>query len=287
MAKALKIFIVLLLLLSAGALFLATSLFGKREILKGRTQKLEKSAAELTASLSRADEPYIADLGVNLDRNKLMDLAGMDTELGKLKTLAGERYRELGTTYADLKKTNDELAERRIELAQLRQDLERARQDIVKLNETITQRNADIAAQREQIENLDRDKANLQIQIDDLNTQIAKNEDDLQDQRDKILTLEQTIGDLESQLGGPGVVRVLPKGLHGRVVVVNKQWNFVILDIGSKAGLVPNAEMLVHRGDKLVGKVFINGVTRDLAIADIRSDWAQMQIREGDFVAVQ
>ncbi len=287
MAKALKIFIVLLLLLSAGALFLATSLFGKREIIKSRTQKLENASAELATILSRADEPYISDLGVNLDRNRLMAPESMDAELGKLKTLAGERYRELGTTYADLKKTNDELAERRIELAQLRQDLERARQQVVQLNETISQRNADIAAQREQIEALDRDKANLQIQIDDLNNQIAKNEDDLQDQRDKILTLEQTVGDLEAQLGGPDVVRILPKGLHGRVVVVNKQWNFVILDIGSKAGLVPNAEMLVHRGDKLVGKVFINGVTRDLAIADIRSDWAQMQIREGDFVAVQ
>ena len=85
----------------------------------------------------------------------------------------------------------------------------------------------------------------------------------------------------------PGALRALPKGLHGRVVVVNKDWNFVVLDIGSRAGLVPNAEMLVHRGDLLIGKVLVSGVTRDLAIADIRPEWQQMQIQEGDFVAVQ
>lgn len=287
MAKALKIFIILLLLLSIGALFLATTLFGKRESLKGRTQKMEKSVTELTASLSKADEPYIRDLGVTIDRNALMTFESMDKELAKLKTLAGERYRELGTTHADLKATQDELNEARTELAQLRNEIERNRQQIVQLNDTITQRNADIAGLRDQVDQMDRQKAELQIQIDDLNGQIAKNEDEMQDQRDKIITLEQTIGDLEAQLSGPDTIRPLPKGLHGEVVVANKDWNFVILNIGAKAGLVPRAEMLVHRGDKLIGKIQITGVTRDLAIADVRSDWSQMQIREGDSVAVQ
>lgn len=287
MAKALKVFIVLLFLLSIVALVLASSLFGKREILKGRTQKLEAAQAELASLLSRGEEPFIRDLGVTVDRNRLMTYAEMDGEIANVRKLAGERYRELGTTYEELKKTSDELAVTRSELAQTRTDLENARAQIVQLNETVTQRNAEIARQRDQIDALDREKAGLQMQIDELNNQLAKYEDDMQDQRDKIVTLEQTIAELESQLGGPGSVRALPKGLHGRVLLVNKDWNFVVLDIGSKAGLVPNAEMLVHRGDQLVGKVLISGVTRELAIADIRSDWAQSQIKEGDFVAVQ
>lgn len=294
MAKALKVFVILLLLLSAVALALSISLFTKRDVLKGRTQKLENSVAEIATLLNRGEEPFIRDLGVAVDRNRLMIYDNpdnpsdrMDSELAKVNTLAGERYRELGSTYADLKKTTDELAETRTELANTRQELEDARTQITQLNETISQRNAEIARQREQIDTLDREKAGLQVQIDDLNNQLAKLEDNLQDQRDKIVTLEQTITDLEAQLGGPGNLRALPKGLHGRIVVVNKDWNFVVLDIGSKSGLVPNAEMLVHRGDKLIGKVLISGVTRDLAIADIRADWLQASIREGDFVAVQ
>lgn len=286
MAKALKIFIILILLLSVGAVYLATTLFGKREAMKGRTQKLETAVADISSSLSKADEPYIHALDVTIDRNRLMAFDNMDSEIGKVKTLAGERFRELGTTYADLKKTTEDLEESRAELAQLRGEIERARQQIVQLNTTITERNADIARQRDQIESVEREKAGLQIQIDDLNNEIAKRDDELQDQRDKVLTLEQTISDMEAQLAD-GTVRPLPKGLYGHVVLVNKDWNFVILDIGSKAGLVQNAEMLVHRGDKLVGKIRISGVTRDLAIADVRSDWEQMQIRKGDFVAVQ
>jgi peptidoglycan hydrolase CwlO-like protein len=294
MVKALKVFIVLLVLLSVTALILAISLFGKREILKGRTQKLENAVAELAASLSRGEEPFIRDLGVAVDRNRLMIYDNpenpadrMDSEINKVRTLAAERYRELGTTYADLKKTSDELAETREILAQTRQELADARDEIAQLNQTLSERNAEIARQRDQIDALDREKDALQIQVDDLNNQIAKLEDDIQDQKDKIVTLEQTITDLEAQLGGPGALRALPRGLHGRILVVNKDWNFVVLDIGSRAGLVPNAEMLVHRGDQLIGKVLVSGVTRDLAVADIRSEWLQDQIREGDFVAVQ
>lgn len=294
MAKALKVFVILLLLLSITALGLAISLFSKREILKGRTQKLENSVADLASVMSRGEEPFIRDLGVAVDRNRLMIYDNpenpndrMDSELSKVRTLMQQRYRELGETYADLKRTSDELAETKDILAQTRQELAAAREEIAQLNQTLAQRNAEIARQRDQIDTLDREKAALQVQIDDLNNQLAKLEDDIQDQKDKIVTLEQTITDLEAQLGGPGSLRTLPRGLHGRIVVVNKDWNFVVLDIGSKAGLVPNAEMLVHRGDQLIGKVLVSGVTRDLAIADIRSEWQQVQIQEGDFVAVQ
>lgn len=294
MAKALRVFIILNLVLSVVALGLAISLFLKRETLKGRTQKLENAVVEVAASLSRGEDPFIRDLGVAIDRNRLMKYENaenptdvMDTEIKRFGTLAQQRYRELADTYADLKRTSDELQATKEELAQTKQELADARNEIAQLNQTLAERNAEIARQREQIDALDREKAALQMQIDELNNQIAKLEDDMQDQKDKIVTLEQTITDLEAQLGGPGGLRTLPKGLHGRVLVVNKDWNFVVLDIGTRAGVVPNAEMLVHRGDQLIGKVLISGVTRDLAIADIRTEWMQGQIQEGDFVAVQ
>ena len=226
------------------------------------------------------------------DRNRLMiyDNAEnpadrMDSEIAKVRTLATERYRELGVTYADLKKTTDELNDTRAQLAQTRQELAEAREEIVQLNNTITERNAEIARQRTQIETLDREKAEQQVQIDELNNQIATHEDTIVELRAEITGLNTQIADLEARLGDG--LRTLPRGLHGRVAVVNKEWNFVVLDIGSKAGLVANAEMLVHRGDQLVGKVYVSGVTRDLAIADIRGDWQHLPIQEGDSVAVQ
>ena len=286
MAKALKVFVVLLLVLSIAALVLGIQLFGKREILKGRTQKLEASVTSLATTLNAAKDPFIKEAGVTLNSENLSTYENMDTELNRLRVLAENRYGELDNTYADLKRTSDELNVTKDELAQTKDQLERAQQQVVALNETVTQKNAEIARQGDQIGQLEQDKAGLQVQIDDLNTTVAKMEDEQQDLKDKITTLEQTVVELEG-LTGSGNVKALPKGLHGTVVVVNKDWNFVILDLGSNDGLVPNAEMLVHRGDKLIGKVLISGVTRDLSIADINAEWVQGQVKEGDFVAVQ
>ena len=286
MAKALKVFVVLLLVLSIAALVLGIQLFGKREILKGRTQKLEAPVTALATTLNAAKDPFIKEAGVTLNSESLSTYENMDTELNRLRVLAENRYGELDNTYADLKRTSDELNVTKDELAQTKDQLERAQQQVVALNETVTQKNAEIARQGDQIGQLEQDKAGLQVQIDDLNTTVAKMEDEQQDLKDKITTLEQTVVELEG-LTGSGNVKALPKGLHGTVVVVNKDWNFVILDLGSNDGLVPNAEMLVHRGDKLIGKVLISGVTRDLSIADINAEWVQGQVKEGDFVAVQ
>ena len=57
MGKLLKVLVVLLLLLSVGALVLGILLFNKREILKGRTQKLERTVIALGTTI----EAQIAD----------------------------------------------------------------------------------------------------------------------------------------------------------------------------------------------------------------------------------
>ncbi len=74
------------------------------------------------------------------------------------------------------------------------------------------------------------------------------------------------------------------KGLFGKVLIVNPEWNFVVLDIGSERGLVPAAEMLVHRSDRLIGRVRITSVDEEMAVAEIMGDWEERTIRSGDLV---
>ena len=57
-----------------------------------------------------------------------------------------------------------------------------------------------------------------------------------------------------------------------------------VIDLGSDDGLVPNAEMLIHRKDALVGKVTISGIARNMAIAELQPDWVQASVKEGDYV---
>ncbi len=281
MAKALKVFIIILLLLSIASLVLGIMLFGKREVLKARTQKNEQALAKISKNL-RYENFNVAEIVAEDE----VGLDSMDAPLNRLAAAADNQYNELQLTKEDLARTKDELAKTRDELALTQDQLAKAQAQIQQLNQEIARKNAEIAEKQTQIAALEQEKADQQIKIDELNNTIATMEDEKQDLKDKVVTLEQTIVELEA-LTGDSVGRPLPRGLSGKVVLVNRDWNFVVLDLGSDDGLVPNAEMLVHRGDQLVGKIQISGVARQLAIADINTDLITAQVQEGDFVAVQ
>lgn len=63
--------------------------------------------------------------------------------------------------------------------------------------------------------------------------------------------------------------QVMRQGLTGRVLAVNQGWNFVVLNLGDRNGVVNNAEMLVKRGDQMIGKIRITSVEPASSIADI------------------
>lgn len=73
-------------------------------------------------------------------------------------------------------------------------------------------------------------------------------------------------------------------GLEGKILAVNHAWNFVVLSIGDKNGVTSNAEMLVKRGNQLVGKVRITSVEPSSSIADIISPSKGQSIQPGDNV---
>jgi cell shape-determining protein MreC len=75
-------------------------------------------------------------------------------------------------------------------------------------------------------------------------------------------------------------------GLHGRVLAVDRNWNFVVLDLGNRNGVVANATMVVQRGASMVGKVRITTVEPSQSIADIVPNTvpAGINVEPGDSV---
>lgn len=281
MGKALKPLVIVLLLLSIISLVLGSLLFSKREILKGRTQKLERAASDVARKLASAQDPFIAALEPqSLDADQLKNYAAMDVPLNQLRALAENRYEELNTTKMDLDVTRTELAQTKEELAATREELAVAQNQIVELNATIEQKDAEIAQANSRIDQLEQDKEALQAQIDDLNTQLAKADDEIRDLQDQVATLDRIIK-TELEKTQPKLI-----GLTGRVLVVNPEWNFVVLDVGRAEGLVTSTEMHVHRADQLVGKVRVTSVEENMAVADIVKDWEQVPLKEGDSVLI-
>ncbi len=75
-------------------------------------------------------------------------------------------------------------------------------------------------------------------------------------------------------------------GLQGRVLAVDRNWNFVVLNLGGRSGVNANAQMIVRRGSSMVGRVRITSVEPAQSIADIvpNSVPAGVSVQAGDTV---
>ncbi|MDZ4197692.1 MAG: hypothetical protein U1E27_00240, partial [Kiritimatiellia bacterium] len=82
----------------------------------------------------------------------------------------------------------------------------------------------------------------------------------------------------------PGELMSEVPPMSGQVLLVNPEWNFVIVSLGKADKLVPAVEMIIHRGDKMVGKVRITSVMDNVSVAEIQRGWEQLPIQEGDRV---
>jgi hypothetical protein len=104
--------------------------------------------------------------------------------------------------------------------------------------------------------------------------------------------LESKVKGIESQLSkykeneSRRKANAMKSGLEGRILAVNSSWNFVVLSLGDRNGVVSNAEMIIKRGTQRIGKVRITSVEPSTSIADIvaNSISAGLTVQPGDTV---
>ena len=124
----------------------------------------------------------------------------------------------------------------------------------------------------------------LEAQLDEARRQLDNAE------REKLFLAEKT----QNPLPEPKAIQQQPRhrpatsqpGLHGTVLAVNRAYNFVVLDLGGRQGVEANAEMLVLRGERLIGKIRVSSVEPATAIGDIITSTLPrgVQVQPGDIV---
>ena len=72
-------------------------------------------------------------------------------------------------------------------------------------------------------------------------------------------------------------------GVSGKVTFVDHTWNFVVLNVGIDAGVVPNGELIVYRGRNFLGKIGVTKVDSNDSVAEILPD-VKGDIQVGDSV---
>ena len=209
------------------------------------------------------------------------------TDLANTKTTLETSNKNLAASQKDLKTTKDSLASVTTEkeqvttqltsaqsdLAAAKTDLSNAQAQVTTLKTDSEKLTADLAAANQKIAELTNPTPNpnggqpnsalaeLQTQIEEQKTVISKLTADLNNAQAKIAELTKDADDRRKLALRPGV--------EGRILAVNPAWNFVVLSLGDKQGVASNTELLVKRGNQLVGKIRVTSVEPSSSIADI------------------
>ncbi|MDR1304055.1 MAG: hypothetical protein LBK76_02415 [Verrucomicrobiales bacterium] len=188
----------------------------------------------------------------------------------------------------ELDGTKTKLAESDSQVQKLTTDYTASKKDLDEKTEALTKAAADLQTASVELKDL-KDKLGGRL-IDD----VLK---DLNDalEKVKVATAEKKIVDdalakvnseLEKykELEELARTKSAPLDLSGRVVAINKTWNFVVLDVGKDNKLAENIELTVYRGNQLIGKVRTVDVENKSAIADVIPDLTSDEIQVGDKV---
>ncbi len=292
MAKmGMKILVVLLLLLGAAALVLGVLLFQQRETLKGRTQKLEAAIHQIAAVVEKDEDNPAIKISIPSDQLKTFKAspggpATMDAPLNQLVNGAQHQLIRLNQTRTDLAETKFNLSNTVSALVATSNELTGARATIKEQEGTIDARNATISEKEVAINNLEREQRELRANNESLqakNTELEFKNRDLMDTNAVLISKIQEISKMVSPESRKSAI---PKGRLGALAYVNADWNFVIVRLNEDSAklILPPQELLIHRADQLVGKVRVETVVDNLAVAEIINDWQKLPMAAGDYV---
>ncbi len=125
----------------------------------------------------------------------------------------------------------------------------------------------------------------LQAQLEDVKKQLDAAEQEKSLLTDKMKSAGKRVAPLQEKKGRR-TSSGDKAGIHGSVLAVNQAYNFVVLSLGERQGVVANSAMLVRRRGALIGKIRISSVEPGTAIGDIITNTLArgVQVQPGDTV---
>jgi uncharacterized protein (DUF3084 family) len=242
-----------------------------------------------------------------LNRGKLVDtrteLENADAQVSTARQEAAVAKKQVEEQKEEINGLNSEKETLNAELGEAKSELDKAKTELAAAEEKVTNAETQLAQAMTDGEAKDTRIAELEQQLVEgapgAETAEAGDVATITAERDELRTvvagLEDRNAGLEAQvaeLKRQDVARQksqMRQGLQGTVLAVNQAWNFVVLSLGDRQGVVPNAELLVQRGSQLLGKVRVTSVEPSTSIADIlvRTVPRGLSVMPGDTVIYQ
>lgn len=208
-----------------------------------------------------------------------------------VRTEVAEVGRDITTELAKMSKLKASTASVQAQVGQLQSDLDaeaeklKAHKNKLAQAEAETVRNqgefdAKSAKQNELAEQLAKLPKDMKVEtlaedINRLKKEKLEFEGQVEDIKKKVIAEEEKVAGVQKRL--EDVVRKIDErrrnfdrnSLNARVLAVNHDWGFVVIDAGKSTGLTEETKLIVTRGTQTVGKVSVMSVDNGRAMASI------------------
>jgi uncharacterized protein (DUF3084 family) len=222
--------------------------------------------------------------------------------LGKIAELTDE----YNTTSDKLTKTASTLKKTQGDLTQTKDDLAKATSDLQATKVALDQKTQEADGLKTQMADKDKELQQSKTELASAQDTLKKITDGLQKAGitdigniDKLSDKVVSLGDENKVLGQEltslhaenqqlkeklEYLTTTPVGLRGHVTNVQEKWGFLVLDVGQAQRVQPNAEFLVYRDTKLIGKVQVVSVAANNCIAQIMPEYLRSTPFVGDII---
>jgi chromosome segregation ATPase len=207
-------------------------------------------------------------------RKIIQDYKFNQQELEAANNKAKEIQAKLTATEDAANQLNQALAETKSQLDQSKQEMsilssrfEDAQNQIESLNQIVQQKTQEIEVKGQEMEALLREKQILDGKIAELTLSFDRT--------------TQMVDDQAQERKRKGT----PTDVEGKVVEINKQWNFVIINFGRRQNVQESTDFNIYREDKVVGRVRTVSIDDEVSVADVLPGAKAGDIKVGDRVA--
>ncbi len=223
-----------------------------------------------------------------------VQIASLETEKSKIEQELGEAKSELDQSKQQFTKVQQEQQSLSTNLEQRQGELSKLTQAMDSMMKELSQARSDREKLNTQLSKLSTERDTLQQQLDETKKAQRTLEAKLSEfSRVPTVQLEKVMVSTSEQERPPMPIPIQPigavtsaihTGSNGQVLVINRDYDFVVVDMGKNQGLSVGQQFKVVRGDEVIGTVKVEKVYDDLSAAAILSDTKADLIREGDQV---
>ncbi|MDP1853470.1 MAG: hypothetical protein Q8L26_04645 [Candidatus Omnitrophota bacterium] len=254
-----KIVTILLILLAAASIFVAGIIYFTLEKEKGQSTALLKKISILEAEKANFEktlERYkseLAEAGIKLEQSE-------------------KKIKELNLSL-DVEKNKSEQA-----VISLNKELEDAKNAKADLEKKISQNQDEINSLKAQLEEIKKEKDTLEKKTKEtsLKTDV---------QLGKIIVGAEG-ADAKGDTSGLNAAATA-KPSEGKVLVVNKEYAFVVINLGLRDGISVGDTLSVYQKDKYIGDVLVERVDEAMSSANFTDASLKDIIKENDRVAIK